>query len=115
MTVKRTIHRSSADSADVAEEHARATQGLSHQLQALLALESRLGRRSIGDYVTYLRSPWRIFWSNLIAGLSYGIGFVLGGSILIALLLILLAWLAQIPVAGDYFQWMAETIRHPFR
>lgn len=86
-------------------------QATSRKVERILKLETDIGKRAITEYVSYLRTPWRIFWANLLAGLAYGIGFVLGGSVLIALLLFLLARMAQIPVIGDTFEWVAESIR----
>jgi VIT1/CCC1 family predicted Fe2+/Mn2+ transporter len=79
----------------------------------LLQIETKIGKAAIQEYVNYLHSPSRIFWANLLAGLARGIGFVLGGTVLVALLAFLLIKLTAIPVIGEWFRWMAESIGNP--
>jgi hypothetical protein len=35
-----------------------------------------LDSSGVSEYMEYLRSPWRIFWSNLWAGMSKGFGII---------------------------------------
>lgn len=34
------------------------------------------------EWVTYMRSPWRIIWTNFIAGLFRGLGTVIGATVI---------------------------------
>lgn len=53
----------------------------------------------------------QIYWMNFIRGLFFGLGSVLGGTILIALLVWLLAQLgAVVPFLSDFIQQILDTL-----
>ncbi len=61
----------------------------------------------LAEYIMYLASPFRIFWTNLLAGIGRGLGFVLGATIVVALLVYVVSQiLVEIPVVGHFFQWL---------
>ncbi len=101
-TARRTTKKTNKKPAPVLPARAR----------AILRLETEIGRSALEEYVNYLHEPWRIFWANLVAGVARGIGWVLGGTLLIAVLIFILAQLTAIPVVGEYFRWISESIRH---
>lgn len=67
----------------------------------------RLGRtlESIfeGGYV----NPWRVYRINMLRGVFFGFGSVIGGTIIITVLLWLLSAFTEFPIIGD----IAETFR----
>ncbi len=63
-----------------------------------------LQESGITDFVKYLRSPWRIFWSNLLAGISRGFGIILGMTVVLALAIWIISRLVDVPLIGEYFQ-----------
>lgn len=65
------------------------------------------------EYITYLRAPWRVFTANFLAGLARGLGFMLGATVLVAILVALFAWLATMPFVGEWFRWMADRLATP--
>ncbi|HID91848.1 TPA: hypothetical protein EYG96_02435 [Candidatus Gracilibacteria bacterium] len=65
---------------------------------------------SIDDYVRYLKSPWRIIWSNLLAGIARGIGFILGVTVVLGAVVWFLAQLVDVPLIGEYFQAIERSI-----
>jgi hypothetical protein len=79
----------------------------------LVRRDRTVTRTALEEYVTFLRRPRRVFWTNLLVGVARGMGAVLGATVVIALLLLLLTQLTQVPVVGEYFRWIAEQIRHP--
>lgn len=89
---------------------ARKDDQMTKQELKLLQIETKIGKAAIEQYVNYLQSPSRIFWANLLAGLARGIGFVLGGTVLVALLALLLIKLTSVPIIGEWFRWMAESL-----
>lgn len=61
------------------------------------------------DYVNYMGRPWYIFWFNFLVGLSRGLGFVIGATVLVAFFLwIMTRILTQLPFVGNFFEIMSE-------
>lgn len=55
----------------------------------------------------------RIYRINLVRGIFFGFGSILGGTLLIALLIALLTFLAQVfPPVSDFFTWLVQTIQN---
>lgn len=64
----------------------------------------RLAEIGLDEFVAYLKSPWRIVWLNLLAGIMRGLGFVIGAGALLSLTgYALVNWLGQLPWVGDLF------------
>ncbi len=65
--------------------------------------------RSVGaeEFISYLNSPWRIFWTNFWAGVFRGLGALIGATAVIAAMLWLLSVFVYAPLVGQY----AEDIR----
>jgi len=63
-----------------------------------------LQESGITDFVQYLRSPWRIFWSNILAGISRGFGIILGMTVILALVVWIISRLVNVPLIGAYFK-----------
>ncbi|MFH0776434.1 MAG: DUF5665 domain-containing protein [Patescibacteria group bacterium] len=65
----------------------------------------KVSETGLDDFVRYLRSPWQIMWSNFLAGIFRGLGFVFGATVLIAIAIyILVQVLGNVPVVGQFFQ-----------
>lgn len=54
---------------------------------------------------------WKIYFMNFVRGIAFGVGSVIGATIVVALIIWLLAWLGGLPVIGDYFQGVQDTIQ----
>ena len=69
-----------------------------------------LERMRLAEYIALFSRPWRLMWLNFLAGLARGVGIAIGGTLLAALLFILLNELAilNLPVIGDF---IAELVR----
>jgi hypothetical protein len=52
-----------------------------------LAME--LEKAKLGDYVQMMSKPWRSIWLNFIAGVSRGVGMVVGASVVGGLVVVL--------------------------
>jgi glucokinase len=52
-------------------------------------------------------NPWRMMWVNFLRGLAFGLGSVLGATILVYITVQILAQIEFIPILGD---WAAQII-----
>jgi len=52
-------------------------------------------------------NPWRMMWVNFLRGLAFGLGSVLGATILVYVTVQILAQIEFIPILGD---WDAQII-----
>ena len=54
------------------------------------------------EFVRYLRSPWRIIWNNLLAGIFRGLGFLLGATVVLATIIyVLVTIIGSLPIVGQ--------------
>lgn len=66
--------------------------------------------QALEDFIRYSSSPWRIMWSNFIAGVFRGLGAIIGASFFIALIVWLLTLFVDIPLIGQYAANTKETV-----
>jgi hypothetical protein len=64
------------------------------------------------DYIYVLHSTKRQIWSSFVRGLFAGIGGVIGATIGVALLVGLLFALGGLPVVGNLFTQLGQSIEH---
>jgi hypothetical protein len=62
-------------------------------------------------FYDFNRSRVQIYKMNFVRGIFFGLGSVLGGTVVIALLLWLLSFLVDFPVVGDAIEQAQDTIR----
>ena len=61
------------------------------------------------DFYTSRR---KVYWMNFSRGIFFGVGSVLGGTIVVALLAWVLSWFADIPGGfGDFIQYIVDIVR----
>lgn len=64
---------------------------------------------TLTDFVRYYSSPWKIFFSNFLAGTAYGLGFIIGAAVLITVIAYILGHiLVNIPIVGQFFAWLND-------
>lgn len=67
-------------------------------------------------FYDFNRSRAQIYWLNFSRGIFFGVGSVIGGTLLIALILWLLSWLTDIPGGfGDFIQYIVDTVQQTER
>ena len=72
-------------------------------------ITEHLSHSGLDEFVQYLHSPWRIMWSNLLAGIFRGLGFILGATVVLATITyILIQILGSLPFIGDWFVLIGE-------
>ena len=60
------------------------------------------------------RNRHQVYWMNFIRGIFFGLGSVLGGTIVVALLIWVLAHVGNwIPGLHDFFQALTQTLQRP--
>lgn len=72
-----------------------------------------LQKARLGDYITYMSSPWRIIWTNMLIGVSRGVGLTLGFALVIIItikvLSLLISW--KFPWLSDVSQGLLDVIK----
>ncbi|MEB3100612.1 DUF5665 domain-containing protein [Ferviditalea candida] len=76
----------------------------------LAKLAADMEKVQIADYVQLLNSPRKLIWTNLIAGISRGVGIAIGVTVFAAGILYVLQLLGalNLPIIGDF---IAELIK----
>jgi hypothetical protein len=74
-------------------------------------IAANMERTQIADYVQLLNRPGKLIWTNLVAGVSRGIGIALGFTIFATTIVYILQFLGalNIPIVGDY---ITEIVKH---
>ena len=70
------------------------------------AVRELLDHKLLRDY----SSTWRILWLNLLRGLAFGLGSVIGATILVYLTIQILAQIEFIPILGEWAVQLIEQI-----
>ncbi|WP_226001938.1 DUF5665 domain-containing protein [Paenibacillus sp. BJ-4] len=83
---------------------------LNRMEKLIRAVSEQMERTRIADYALLLNKPWRLFWLNLISGISRGIGIALGFTFFAATIIYVLQVLGalNLPIIGDY---IADIVR----
>lgn len=58
----------------------------------------------------FYKNRYQLFWMNFLRGIFFGVGTVLGGTIVVALLLWLLALIGQIPWLGEFVETIQRSL-----
>lgn len=75
----------------------------------------QLEKLRLGEYVTYLSSLKRIWWTQFISGLARGLGMALGFTVLGALVIALLQQFVGVPVIGEYIASLVRMVQEKLR
>lgn len=55
-----------------------------------------------GEYVEFIRSPWKTFLFNFLRGTGFGLGTILGTAIILALIVYIFGLFVGVPVLGEW-------------
>lgn len=75
------------------------------------ALRGEVRRLNEQRYFRIESSLWQVAFWSLVRGLAFGLGSVLGGTILLAFLIQMLSSIDFIPVLGDWAQQLIQEIQ----
>jgi len=70
------------------------------------AIRDLLDHKLLRDY----SSTWRLLWLNFLRGLAFGLGSVIGATILVYLTIQILAQIEFIPILGEWAVQLIEQI-----
>ena len=70
------------------------------------AVRELLDHKLLRDY----SSTWRLLWLNFLRGLAFGLGSVIGATILVYLTIQILAQIEFIPILGEWAVQLIERI-----
>jgi len=70
------------------------------------AVRELLDHKLLRDY----SSTWRLLWLNFLRGLAFGLGSVIGATILVYLTIQILAQIEFIPILGEWAVQLIEQI-----
>ena len=56
-------------------------------------------------------STWKMVLNNFLGGLSWGFGTVLGATVVVGLVIIILSKLNNVPIIGDFFINILQSIQ----
>jgi len=77
--------------------------------------EQELGaRRAVLEdlFYDFHSSRRQVYWMNFTRGIFFGLGTVIGGTIIVAILIWLLSLFADIPGGfGDFIQYVVDTVQ----
>ena len=59
-----------------------------------------------GGYINH----WRVYKINLVRGLFFGFGSVLGGTIVIGLLAWILSFFTEVPIIGNFVETVQDSV-----
>ncbi|CAA6828076.1 MAG: Unknown protein [uncultured Thiotrichaceae bacterium] len=62
----------------------------------------RRANETLKEFIRYSSSPWRIIWTNFVAGLFRGLGTIIGASVFIAFIIWVLTLFVDVPLIGEY-------------
>ncbi|HWT40083.1 MAG TPA: DUF5665 domain-containing protein, partial [Dongiaceae bacterium] len=55
----------------------------------------------------------QVYWMNFIRGMFFGVGSVIGATVIVALILWILSLLTDIPGGvGDFIRYIVDTVQH---
>ncbi len=82
------------------------------ELTAIARLTQEVERLNTHRFVAIHNSVWRLLLFQFSRGLAFGLGSVLGATILVSLLLWWLAQFEFIPIVGDWTRQIIEWIEN---
>jgi Domain of unknown function (DUF5665) len=53
-------------------------------------LAGHFEKATIQDYLRFVGNPWKVLWTNLLAGIMRGFGLAIGATIILAVIMIVL-------------------------
>lgn len=86
-------------------------------LDVTASIARHLEKAQIGEYVDLLRSPRKLIWRNVLAGIARGVGIALGFTFFSAVIVVVLQQLGalNLPIIGAYIARLVEIVQVQLR
>lgn len=68
--------------------------------------------QEINELLNYLKSPSKIIFNNLLAGIFRGVGTMIGVTLIFALLIYVLNFFVDFPLIGEYFESLKNILEN---
>ncbi|SFB01590.1 hypothetical protein SAMN05421688_2395 [Poseidonocella pacifica] len=79
--------------------------------ESIEGLRRELARMNNHRFIRIHNSAYRLMWFQFLRGLAFGLGSVLGASILVSILTLILSQFEFVPVVGEWAAQVVEEIR----
>lgn len=79
----------------------------------IIALKAEVSRLNRNRFVRLHRTIWGMFAAQFLRGLAFGLGSVVGATILVSFLVYALSQIDFIPVIGEWAKDIADIIKAP--
>lgn len=66
--------------------------------------------QNLKEFIRYSSSPWRIVWTNFVAGVFRGLGAIIGASVFIAFIVWLLTLFVDVPLIGEHANQIRDKV-----
>jgi len=70
-----------------------------------------MAESGIRQYMELLRHPGRLFLVNLLSGIATGLGILIGGTFLVALVIWILSQFVTLPLIGDFIAVIVREVQ----
>jgi hypothetical protein len=72
---------------------------------------------TIADYIQLLNSPKKLIWTNFVAGISRGVGFAIGFTIIASTIVVVLQVMIQwnLPIVGHFISRLVELVNEQLK
>lgn len=73
-------------------------------------LADRTEKTRIADFIENYQKPSRVIWTNLLAGVSRGVGLTIGTAMIIAVAVYVLSFFVSMPLFGKYIAQLLDWV-----
>lgn len=96
-----------------ASSHQRESSTISSLEQKIDELAKKMEAGEIAEYVRLANSPLKLLFRNLVAGIARGVGYAIGISVFLLLLLYLLRAIGalNLPIIGDFIADIVKIVQ----
>jgi Domain of unknown function (DUF5665) len=84
------------------------------EIERIEGLIDAIEASGLDEFMEYIRSPWKMFWPNFIAGAVRWFGAIVWASIVIALIGWTLSMIIDLPLIGKRLEPYVEKVQHEF-
>ena len=98
---------------ELTEENRQRTKQLKQLQSSLERISTRLEAMKVADYVDSFQKPWKLIWINILIGAARGLGFAIGTTVILAVLIAVVRRIieANIPFITDALIQMIHFIK----